>query len=412
MRKRVLTVTGLALLLCLVALPTSAVREPNRSLQGPDYIVNSTADPGVGTCDATECTLREAITQANGDGKVTNVAFNIPTSDGGYNLSTGVWTIYLAGDLPDLTEGTTAIMGSTQTGNQGDTNPYGPEIAVNGASAYDCFDLRSASNTVERLAINECRYGILIVGPAHHNNIRGNYIGLDAQGTAASGNTQNGIYIGYASDNTVGGGAASARNIISGNGWEGVWIYGDGADRNDISGNYIGTDSSGLVDVGNLSSGVYISGGAEANQIGPDNIIAYNDGHGVSIGGSATMYNTVTQNSIHSNLGGGITLSLDGANGGIPAPSISSSCCVSISGTAPANSTVEIFTGPDDEGKTYLTNVSAEGDGDWRIVGPFTLDAYVTATAADASGNTSAFSGSVTPGTCHVAYVPIALKSY
>ncbi len=410
MRKLGLVVTALALILCLVT-PLGTVTGAAFA-----YTVNTTDDDvDVGGCQQAptgDCTLREAITDANGDGDVSNIAFNIPTSDGGYNPSTGVWTIQLGSALPDLTEDGTGIMGSTQTGNQGDTNPYGPEIVVNGASTYDCFDLRSAHNTIDGLAINQCTYGILIVGSGtHHNTIIANYIGLNAQGTAGSGNTQIGIYIGYASDNTVGGGPPSARNVISGNGGEGVWIYGDGADRNDVSGNYIGTDSSGVFDVGNTSSGVFIAGGAEDNEIGPDNIIAYNDAHGVSMSASATISNTVTQNSIHSNLWKGISL-FGGANGGILTPDISSSSCASISGTAPANATVELFTGPDNEGKIYLTTVSADGGGNWSVAGPFTLDTYVTATATDAGGNTSAFSAPSTPGTCYLAYVPLGMKRY
>lgn len=35
------------------------------SAQAATFVVNSTNDPGVGKCNATECTLREAITAAN-----------------------------------------------------------------------------------------------------------------------------------------------------------------------------------------------------------------------------------------------------------------------------------------------------------------------------------------------------------
>ena len=35
------------------------------ALAGLTFTVNSTADPGTGICDSTECTLREAITAAN-----------------------------------------------------------------------------------------------------------------------------------------------------------------------------------------------------------------------------------------------------------------------------------------------------------------------------------------------------------
>jgi len=408
MRKYGLAVTGLALILCVLA-PLGSVRGAAFA-----YTVNTTDDDvDVGGCQQAptgDCTLREAITDANGDGDVSNIAFNIPTSSG-YNPSTGVWTIQLISALPALTENGTGVMGSTQTGNQGDTNPYGPEIVVNGASTYDCFDLRSAHNTIEGLAISQCTYGIQIVGSgADHNTIIANYIGLNAQGTAASGNTETGIYIGNASDNTVGGGPPGARNVISGNGWEGVWIYGDGADRNDVSGNYIGTDSSGVFDVGNTYDGIRISGDAEDNDIGPDNIIAYNDMYGVSISGGSTISNTVTQNSIHSSLWKGISLS-GGANRDLPAPSIAGPVCSSATGTAPANATVELFTGPDVEGKTYLTTVSADVGGNWTASGFLAHGLYVTATATDLDGNTSEFSLDV-DSDCARTYLPLIMKKY
>jgi CSLREA domain-containing protein len=404
MRKYGLAVTGLALALCLVA-PLGTVRGAQ-----PDYWVNSTADPGTGTCNLTECTFREAIQAANSHTGSDIIAFKIPGTDPGCNDV--ACTITLASDLPTIRDNTGGTMINAFT--QVDTiNPNGPEIVINGSSTYRCFDLRSAYNTIKGLVINQCLYdGIRIVDSgAHHNTVIANYIGINAQGTAASGNTHAGIYIGYASDNTIGGSTSTTRNIISGNGHEGVFIYGDGADRNVLSGNYIGTDSSGVLDVGNTYDGIYVDGGAEDNEIGPDNIIAHNQMHGVSISASATMSNTVTQNSIHSSLWQGISLS-GGANGGILAPDVSSSSSAFISGTAPTNATVELFTGPDDEGKMYLTTVSADGDGNWSVVSPFTLDTYVTATATDAGGNTSAFSAPSTPGTCYLAYVPLGMKRY
>jgi len=82
----------------------------------------------------------------------------------------------------------------------------------------------------------------------------------------------------------LGGAPPSARNFIWGDGWEGVWIYGDGADRSTVSGNCIGTDSSRVFVVGNTYSGIWISGGAQDNDIGSGNIIAYNSTHGLDGG--------------------------------------------------------------------------------------------------------------------------------
>jgi CSLREA domain-containing protein len=408
MRKHRLVITGLAL---LVSLPLLA-REPASVLGFTYYIVNTTDDSSDGSCDSTHCTLREAITSANSDGGNSIIIFDIPVG-AGYNPSTGVWTIQLTSALPALTENGTGIHGSTQTDNRGDTNPYGPEIAVNGASSYDCFFLWSANNTIEGLAINQCVYGIQIISDlAHHNNIRGNYIGLDAQGSAASGNTQDGIYIGYASDNTVGGETADDRNIISGNGWDSICIYGAPADRNVISRNYIGTDSSGRLDVGNGGCGVGIGGGAQDNQVGPDNIIAFNDAHGVSISGSETIHNTVTRNSIHSNLWGGITLH-DGGNGGILPPVITMASCTSASGTAPAGYLVRLFSDYENEGRQYHWWDVADGGGAWTVTLPSGMFIYpnLTATATDTAGNTSQFSLEV-PSGCQYLWMPLGLKHY
>jgi len=409
MRKHVHLVSGLALLVWLLLLPTAPASGLGVTYT---YTVNSTADPGVGTCNATECTLREAITQANGDGDVTNIAFNIPAG-GGYNPSTGVWTIQLTSALPALTENGTGIMGSTQTGNQGDTNPYGPEIVVNGASSYDCFNLSSANNTIEGLAINECLSAIMILGSgAHHNNISGNYIGLDAQGTAAPGNMKVGIDIDSASDNIIGGGTANARNIVSSNGWQGVWIHGDGADRNDISGNYIGTDSSGRVDVGNVESGVQIGGGAQDNQIGPDNIIAYNEGGGVFISGSTTISNTITQNSIHSNVGKGIHLSGDGANGNLAAPYDAVAICLGGSALSGSDLQWEAFSDFNGEGR-FFESTGGTASGSFSFFPANDLFRYpsVTLTVTDGSGNTSEFSEPV-PSGCLFRYLPLSMKGY
>jgi len=193
-------------------------------------------------------------------------------------------------------------------------------------------------------------------------------------------------------------------------------ISGSGATTNTISGNYIGTDATGSLDLSNSQNGVVILDGAQNNTTGGDtpgerNVIAFNGLDGIEISDATSTGNTITQNSIHNNTALGIDLVNQG-NGNIDAPTVSSASCVSISGTAPANSTVEVFTGPDEEGKTYLTTTSADGGGNWSAWGPFTLDTYVTATATDASGNTSEFSTKVTPGTCYQTFLPLIMKGY
>jgi len=56
--------------------------------------------------------------------------------------------------------------------------------------------------------------------------------------------------------NTIGGATPAARNVISGNVFEGVGILGAGSDNNFVADNFIGTDKTGTVPLGNLQRGV------------------------------------------------------------------------------------------------------------------------------------------------------------
>ncbi len=69
------------------------------------FTVNSTADPGTDGCDATECTLREAITAANANPGTDTIEFDIPGN--------GPHTISPTSVLPTITEAVT-IDGYTQ----------------------------------------------------------------------------------------------------------------------------------------------------------------------------------------------------------------------------------------------------------------------------------------------------------
>ncbi len=93
-------------------------------------VVNTTDDTNDGTCNTSHCSLREAFNEVN-DGANAPVEFDIPSSDSGFDGT--VWTIRPAA-LPVLTEAL-HLDGTTQTANQGDTNPAGPEIVLDGSSA-------------------------------------------------------------------------------------------------------------------------------------------------------------------------------------------------------------------------------------------------------------------------------------
>jgi CSLREA domain-containing protein len=136
--------------------------------------------------------------------------------------------------------------------------------------------------------------GVLIGGSgATGNVVQGNFIGTDAGGTLDVGNTSSGVIIFDAPGNAIGGTNAGARNLISGNNASGVVISGSGAMGNLVQGNFIGTDASGTLDVGNTSSGMLILN-APSNIIGgvsdgAGNVISGNDQGGVVIASGATM---------------------------------------------------------------------------------------------------------------------------
>nr|WP_306790067.1 cadherin-like domain-containing protein [Methylomonas fluvii] len=116
-----------------------------------------------------------------------------------------------------------------------------------------------------------------------------------------------------ASNNRIGTNAdgvndVAERNVISGNNWFGVEFLGAGTSGNVVQGNYIGTDSTGLVALGNAQGGVSFWNGASDNWLGSG--LA---GAGNVISGNATgvqLGNGVSDNRVQSNL---IGLGADGS---------------------------------------------------------------------------------------------------
>src|SRR5262249_22260197 len=85
--------------------------------------------------------------------------------------------------------------------------------------------------------------------------VQGNYIGTDVSGSVALGNQVNGVRV-IGSGGTIGGTAAGAGNVISGNGRNGIEID---APNNTVQGNLIGTDVGGTRALGNAAVGVLIA---------------------------------------------------------------------------------------------------------------------------------------------------------
>ncbi len=157
--------------------------------------------------------------------------------------------------------------------------------------------------------------GISLIS-ANSNNVLGNHIGVDVDGTAAIANAAHGIYVENSASNTIGGSAGIGGNIISGNGQHGVYLRDAGSINNIVLGNFIGTSLSGEASLGNGASGVFVYLATD-NTIGSSlaasgNVISGNAAHGVYL--STTNSNEILGNRIGTNVLGTVDLgnNLDG----------------------------------------------------------------------------------------------------
>lgn len=278
------TLSTILILLCLLGFANT-------------YTVTNTNDSGTGS-------LRSALDMAIFVSGTHTIEFNIPNTDPNYNSTTGVWTIYLSSTLSYITSDNITIDGFTQTANQGDTNPLGPEIELDGNdNAIDyAFSIINSSNIhIKGLCIKDFTIGIQMFGNSSTNNtITGNYIGINATSSDTVGNYIGVEIIGGPSNNIVGGTNTIDRNIVSGNEHIGIRIV--DASYNTVIGNYVGLDRTGTFAMGNYD-GVSIEGAATYNIVGGNtlaerNVIAGNYAYGVPVFGAGCNYNKIIGNYI------------------------------------------------------------------------------------------------------------------
>ncbi len=274
------------------------------------YWVNNTNDFGLGS-------FRQAIIDANS--LVSNIAdtirFNIPGNS--------VHTISPTYNLPLITD-PVYIDGLSQPGTSINSWPAILKIELEGSligANGEGLIISSGRSTIKGLIIN--RFGLngvrLITGGL--NKVETCFIGTDSTGYTDLGNGRNGVFIGYnSSNNKIGGNNYQLRNLISGNDLTAVTIDGANTKHNEIKGNYIGTDASGLGSLGNggkagvwedLYRTIYLNNGSSYNTIGginqdDRNIISGNLGHGIYI--NSGTFNTVQNNYIGVDASGGNAL--------------------------------------------------------------------------------------------------------
>ena len=283
--KRRITVVLAALVLFLVAgwlLPASGWQMFEPRIAAATFTVTNTNDSGAGS-------LRQAILDANAAAGLDTIAFAISGS--------GVRTIVPASPLPPIT-GPVTIDGYTQPGTSANTNPTTSGsnavilIELNGnfqdISFYNGLSIESggAGSTIRGLVIRGFSVGTGILVRANNVAIEGNFIGVDASGSAVSTNGR-GVFLFTANNVRIGGTSPMARNVISGN--MGSFIHVFDSTGTIIQGNLIGTNAAGTSALGNAATRVALesgAGGVNSTLIGGPTISARNvivgGGFGVS----------------------------------------------------------------------------------------------------------------------------------
>lgn len=317
------------------------------------------------------------------------------------------------------------FVGTDESGSQSLGNDAGG-VVVEAASnnvvgGVSDEDLESCTGPCNLISGNDGN-GVLLTGEgAFSNTVEGNFVGVDVTGLSALGNF-NGVLIENAPGNEVGGLAAGAKNVISGNRLVGVYISSSGASGNSVLGNLIGPDVTGAPRLGNGLHGVRIDG-APHNALGDvtpagRNVIAGNAGSGIVVKGDAAVGNALRGNLIHTNRQLGIDLGDDGptfndatdSDGG---PNETQNYPIVLDKTVTPESTfiwgklssanpetakVDLYASADAASgqtapaETYLGTVVPETSGAWF----FSMDGsppreHINATATDAAGSTSEF---------------------
>ncbi|HUA37569.1 MAG TPA: M12 family metallopeptidase [Candidatus Sulfopaludibacter sp.] len=162
-------------------------------------------------------------------------------------------------------------------------------------------------------------YGLVIIN-GQANVVQGNLIGTDMTGTNALPNKFTGAAVwGGATGNLIGGTAAGAGNVISGNATYGFFISDTNTSGNFVEGNLVGTDATGKKALANGFAGISVFGEASANTIGgtvagAGNLASGNGSYGVFLSDTNTTGNLVEGNLIGTDITGTNALGNGSAN--------------------------------------------------------------------------------------------------
>ena len=217
----------------------------------------------------------------------------------------GVQTIAPNSTFNNLSGGPLTIDAATQPGPG--ALPLITLDGVGAGAGVSGFTITGADVTIRGFAI--VRYdgsGVLVQAGAQRAIIEGNHIGVDRTGLIARAN---GVGISTTSAFTlrVGGTSASQRNVISGNTGNGLSL--SGLSTGLIQGNVIGTDLNGTTAIPNGSNGIGASGFVTGLTVGgtaagAGNVISGNAQHGIFLDGPNVSAPIIEGNRIGTNLAG------------------------------------------------------------------------------------------------------------
>ena len=237
------------------------------------FTVTNTLDSGAGS-------LRQAIISSDAVKGPNAINFNIPGS--------GVKTINLLSALPTITQPVT-IDGTTEPGSGG--KPVIQIDGTKAGSGAIGLDLTSAASgsTIKGLAVTDFAAGGVLVNGASTVTLTVDDIGLVNLSTGAVGHGNSGFGVeleNRANHDTL------TSDVISGNNADGIVVTGSGTSSNTVQGSFIGTDPTGLHSLANLW-GVFVFGGASNNTFGGTaaaarNVISGNAWTGIELNGAGT----------------------------------------------------------------------------------------------------------------------------
>ncbi len=243
------------------------------------FVVNDLADTDDTVCDLANCTLREAIDDANANGSAVTDDITFGGVPGG-TIPVGALPLS-AITTPTNVDGTTATGYNT-------LDPK-PVIEIDGNDDGAAYGIQmQGGSTVTALAVKGFNVNQILLAVSGNNTVSANWVGIGLDGSTPGLGQSSAIGIHASSGgNFIGTATAGGGNVVSGND-AGIVLQ---SANNTIYNNFVGTDRDGQLAVPN-GDGIRLSS-ANLNTIGGStfnqgNLFSGNTDAGVEIdGGSA-----------------------------------------------------------------------------------------------------------------------------